>query len=140
MDGRPKPVYDEETKAKGELESDWGSYKHRLKEVVAVAYNPATGKMARTSVAAYEYDGQGRLRAEWNPQITPTLRTTYGYDPEGHLTAINPPGQETWAFAYGTIAGDPSTGRLLKVTREPAADGVWKGVLPVNKEVPTVSG
>jgi YD repeat-containing protein len=115
-------VYDEgETTAKGEAETEWGSYKHRLKEVLAIAYNPATKAMARVPVAAYEYDKQGRLRAEWNPEITPALRTTYGYDGEGHITAVVPPGQQPWLLHYGTSASDLSKGRLLSVIRPSAS-------------------
>ncbi len=135
-------IYDEgATTAKGEAESEWGNYKDRLKEVISVAYNPKTGTMAQTAVAAYEYDGLGRLRAEWNPQIKPALKTTYGYDAENHLTAYTPPGQESWAFTYGTIPSDSSTGRLLKVTRAPSTAALWKGSLPVDSgETPTLSG
>ncbi len=132
--------YEGETTAKGEGASEWGAYKHRLAEVIAVAYNPATKAMAKTPVAKYEYDGQGRLRAEWNPAISPALKTTYGYDGEGHVTALSPPGQEPWLFTYGTIAGDPSTGRLLKAARAPASTPLWKGALPAEKTLPAVSG
>lgn len=115
-------------------------FKGRLKEVIAVAYNPSTKAMARTPVAAYEYDGQGRLRAEWNPAISPALKATYGYDSEGHVTALTPPGQESWAFTYGGIAGDASTGRLLKVTRAPASSTLWNGEATNNTAVPKLSG
>jgi streptogramin lyase len=135
-------VYDEgETTAKGESRSEWGSYKHRLKEIIAVVYNPATSKMVKSAIAAYEYDKQGRLRAEWNPQIKPALKTTYGYDPENHVTAMTPPGQESWAFTYGTIPNDPSTGRLLKVTRAPASNPLWNGISNEGyTEQPKISG
>lgn len=134
-------VYQEgETTAKGEAESEWGAYHNRLKEVIAVAYNPTTKAMAKTAVAAYEYDKQGRLRAEWDPRLKPALKTTYGYDAEGHIASLTPPGQETWAFTYGTLATDSTTGRLIKVTRAPASSALWKGLLPSNTEVPKITG
>jgi YD repeat-containing protein len=134
-------VYDEgATTAKGESESEWGSYTDRLKEVISVAYNPSTKEMTKAPVAAYEYDGKGRLRAEWDPAIKPALKTTYGYDSENHVTAMTPPGQETWAFTYGTITNDPTTGRLLKVTRAPASAPLWDGALPANTKAPTIEG
>ena len=85
-------------------------------------YNPATKKMAEPSVpvAEYSYDKQGRLRAEWDPRVSRPLKTTYGYDAEGHVTVVNPPGQEPWIMQYGQIKGDSGAGRLLSVTR-PAA-------------------
>jgi hypothetical protein len=62
-------------------------------------------------------DKQGRLRAEWDPRPEHPLKMVYGYDAEGHMTALTPPGRQPWAFTYGTIVGDSNTGRLLKVTR-----------------------
>ncbi len=56
------------------------------------------------------------------------------------MTALTPPGQESWAFTYGTIAGDPSTGRLLKVTRAPASAKLWTGARPEELERPKLSG
>jgi tripartite motif-containing protein 71 len=129
-----------ETTAQGESASEWGAYAHQLKEVVAVAYNPKTKAMAGVPEAAYLYDAHGRLRAEWNPSVSPALKTTYGYDSEGHVTALTPAGQQTWAFTYGTRGYDPSTGRLLKVYRPPTTVGVWKGSPPSNGEAPKITG
>ncbi len=109
--------YAEKTTATGENEREWGDYKGNLTRVYFHAWDPAKGAMSEVEVAHYLYDKQGRLRAEWDPRISPALKTIYGYDHEGHVTAITPPGQETWAFTYGTIAGSASPGRLLKVTR-----------------------
>jgi YD repeat-containing protein len=133
-------AYGTETKAKGEKRTEWGEFKGRLKEVIAVAYNPSTKAMARTPVAAYEYDGHGRLRTEWNPAISPAVKTTYGYDSEGQVTSLTPPGQESWAFTYGAIGGDASTGRLLKVTRAPASGALWNGEATTNTAAPKLSG
>ncbi len=132
--------YAKETKATGENESEWNEYNGRLKEVVFIGYNTTTKAMQEVPVTKYLYDKQGRLRAEWDPRISPALKTIYGYDGENHLTALTPPGQETWAFTYGTIPGDSSTGRLLKVTRAPASAGLWKGEAPKNTEAPKLSG
>ncbi len=103
--------------SKGENESEWGEFFVHLKEVVFWAYNPITKAMQKTTVAQYAYDSQGRLRAVWDPGVTPALKTRYGYDSEGHVTALTPPGQESWAFTYGTIPSDGSAGRLLKAYR-----------------------
>jgi streptogramin lyase len=130
------------TTATGEGESEWGNYLGRLEKISLVAYNPASGveKMQETAVAEYSYDKQGRLRAEWDPRITPNLKTTYGYDQEGHVTALTPPGQETWALTYGAITGDEGTGRLLKATQARASTALWKGEAIQNTEAPKVSG
>lgn len=145
----------------GEAPSQWGEYAGHLASVSVKAYNPAKGaeKMEEKTVAGYSYDSQGRLRAEWDPRIEAStacggtcapLKTTYGYDAAGHVTALTPPGQQPWAFTYGTIAGDPNTGRLLKVTRAQPKAGASKeeilsklkeqSELPTNTEAPKLSG
>jgi streptogramin lyase len=128
------------TTATGESLSEWGTYVDRLSQVVMTMYNPSTKVMQETAVAEYSYDKLGRLRAEWDPRISPALKTTYGYDEEGHLTALTPPGQESWAFTYGTIANDKGTGRLLKASRADASEPLWGGSAPASTEAPTISG
>jgi YD repeat-containing protein len=133
-------TYAETTTATGEGSSEWGEYKGRLVKVSFTGYNTTGKKMETIAVAQYAYDKQGRLRAEWDPRISPALKTTYGYDTEGHVTALTPPGEESWAFTYGTIPSDGSPGRLLKVMRPPATNGLWGGKLPSNTETPKLSG
>jgi RHS repeat-associated protein len=125
--------YAEETTAKGEGATEWGDYAGRLKQVYFTAWEPTKSEMVTKTVAQYSYDPQGRLRAEWNPEVSPELKTEYGYDAEGHLTALTQPGQETWAFVYGTASNDPNTGRLLSVARPPAATALWDGMPPAVK-------
>jgi tripartite motif-containing protein 71 len=133
-------VYGTETKAKGENQAQWGDYKSHLKEILFAWYNVAKGTTETVAVAQYEYDGQGRLRAEWDPRISPALKRVYGYDPENHVTAITQPGMETWTATYGTITGDPITGRLLKGTQAPASAKLWDGELPTLVAAPKLSG
>ena len=132
--------YGKETTAKGEKSSEWGSYKGRLEKVWFHGYSPSAKEMIKSEVGRYEYDNKGRLRAEWDPRLEHALKTTYGYDAEGHVTAMTPPGQESWVFTYGTIAGDANEGRLLKVTRAPASASLWNGELPSNSVVPVLTG
>ena len=131
---------EEATTKEGENESEWGLYKGRLKEVRFVAYEPTSKEMKEPTVAEYLYDKQGRLRAVWDPRISPALKTKYGYDGEGHVTALTPPDQESWAFTYGTTEGDLNTGRLLKVTRAPVSASLWNGHVPANTEAPKLTG
>ncbi len=129
--------YAEETTAKSETE--WGNYKHRLKEIIAVTYNSANIKEPhQTPVAKYEYDSKGRLRVEWDPRISPALKTIYGYNNNGDITAISPPGQEPWLLTYGSSAGDPSIGRLVAVSRPSASTGLGE-IAPANTASPTLS-
>ncbi len=124
----------------GENESEWGEYEGRLMEVKFVAYEASSKKIVEKAVAKYEYDKQGRLRSEWDPEVSPPLKLVYGYDAEGHVTAITPPGEESYAFTYGAIPGDSSTGRLLKVTRAQASAPLWNGSLPVSTAAPQITG
>jgi YD repeat-containing protein len=133
-------VYDEgATGAKGEAESEWGSYKGRLTEVKEWAYSPTAKEVVKIAVAAYEYDSQGRLRSEWNPKIGAASRTTYGYDAEGHVTAVDPAGQQPWLLHYGTIPTDTSTGRLLSAGRLSSETALWKGEVLKSTALPTLS-
>jgi DNA-binding beta-propeller fold protein YncE len=149
-----KFVYGEKTKENiGEAPSGWGEFKGRLKQVALTAYSPSTKAMEEKPVTEYAYDSKGRLRAEWDPRIEAStgcggscsaLRTTYGYDAEGHVTSVNPPGQEPWLLHYGTMASDVSAGRLLSVTRPPAGTSTQvkeqdEKSAPTNTAVPTLS-
>ncbi len=131
--------YATETKAKGEKASEWNSVKGHLSEVKYIAWNASKTK-TETTVAEYAYDIKGRLRAEWNPQITPSsLKTTYGYDTEGHVTAVSTAGHEPALLEQGTIPSDAGPGRLLAVAVPSAGTALGSGEAPVNKEVPTLS-
>jgi RHS repeat-associated protein len=133
-------VYATATTSEGENESQWKEYKGRLVEIKLVAWSTKTGAMTKTPVAKYAYDLQGRLRAQWNPEVPGPLKTIYGYDAAGHVTAVTPPGQETWAIIYGTTATDSNTGRFLKVTRAQTTSAVWAGAALTSTAAPVLKG
>jgi len=110
-------TYATATTATGTDETGWGDYTGRLKSISFTAYDPATSAMATVQVASYLYDSDGRLRAQWDPRISPALKTRYAYDTGGHLSTITPPGELPWTLSYATISGDPDTGRLRSVSR-----------------------
>jgi YD repeat-containing protein len=142
--------YASSTTATGENQSEWGDYKGHLTRAYFHAWDPSKGAMTETEVAHYLYDKQGRLRTEWDPRISPALKIVYGYDVEGHVTALTQPGLQPWVFTYGTIAGDANTGRLLKVAQaHPKAGETEEEVkkklgeekeAPTNTEAPKLSG
>ncbi len=132
--------YSSATSATGEKPTQWGEFESRLSEVTLTAYDPASKAMKETAVAKYAYDALGRLRAEWDPRVSPALKKTYGYDSEGLLTALSEPGQEPWIFAYGTATGDAGLGRLLRAKRSPASAELWNGEPLVNTEAPKITG
>ncbi len=133
-------VYASKTTATGNAQSEWGEYTGRLQEITYTAWNPAKAKMATVAVAEYAYDREGRLRAEWDPRVSPALKTTYGYDGEGHVTALTLPGQQPWIFTYGSISEDQRTGRLLATTRPKPTTAAGNGLAPANSAGPAISG
>lgn len=130
----------EQSQASGEQRSEWGWHAGRLAQVDAAAWNPVAKEMQETPVAEYSYDGSGRLRAEWDPQVKSPLKTIYGYNASNEITAVSPPGQQPWLMTYGTTSEDESTGRLIKIARAKASTAPWGGHLPTHSEEPTVSG
>jgi RHS repeat-associated protein len=134
--------YASSTTATGEGASEWGGFTGRLMSVYFKTGEEKEGKVVEVTktVAQYAYDSKGRLRAEWDPRISPALKTTYGYDPEGHVTVISPPGQESWVLTYGTSSTDIHPGRLIKAMRPPASQALWNGEVLKNTAAPTLSG
>ncbi|MFI6935461.1 DNRLRE domain-containing protein [Streptomyces sp. NPDC050287] len=81
--------------------------------------DPGASTSTATVVSQYAYDSQGRLREQWDPRISPALKTAYTYDSAGRVVTLTPPGELPWAFEYGkagssAVAGD---GMLLAVSR-----------------------
>jgi streptogramin lyase len=132
--------YATSTTATGGGKSEWGDFQTRLTEVSIKAYDPSSKAMKETAVAKYAYDKSGRLRAQWDPRISPNLKKTYGYDGEGHVTALAEPGQEPWTFSYGTVSSDTGTGRLLKAARPAASTELWSGTPLANTVAPQIKG
>jgi YD repeat-containing protein len=132
-------TYAENTTATGEGASEWGEYNGRLMKISFTGYSTTSKKMETITVAQYAYDKQGRLRAEWDPRVSPALKTTYGYDAEGHVTAVSPAGEQPWLMHYGAIAGDSAAGRLLSVSRPSASTTIGIGPAPIDTTVPTLS-
>jgi RHS repeat-associated protein len=132
-------VYAASTTASGEGVSEWGDYTGRLKQVTFTAWDPATSAMSTTAVAQYSYDKQGRLRAAWDPRISPAVKTTYGYDAEGRVTSLLPAGEQPWLFVYGTGIGDLRPGHLLTTTRPAPTTAAGPGVTPQNTVLPVLS-
>jgi RHS repeat-associated protein len=127
------------TTATSENPSGWGDYAGRLTQVYFTAWDPVAKKMVTPTVAQYSYDSKGNMRAEWDPRISPALKTLYGYDSEGHLTSIAPAGQQPQLLAYGLNAGDLATGRLVSVSRPGAATALGEGIAPANTAAPSLS-
>ncbi|MFB7739350.1 DNRLRE domain-containing protein [Streptomyces sp. NPDC056112] len=91
----------------------------QVKQVRLWATDPGASAATATVIAQYAYDSQGRLREQWDPRISPALKTAYAYDGAGRVTGLTPPGELPWTFEYGkvgdnAVAGD---GMLLAASR-----------------------
>ncbi|WP_245607573.1 DNRLRE domain-containing protein [Streptomyces prunicolor] len=96
-----------------------GDYSGEVKQIRLWATDPGASAAAATTISQYSYDDQGRLREQWDPRISPALKTAYAYDSAGRVTTLTPPGELPWTFEYGkagsnAVAGD---GMLLSASR-----------------------
>ncbi|MFI6416778.1 DNRLRE domain-containing protein [Streptomyces sp. NPDC050842] len=105
--------------------SAFGDVTGQVKEIRAWSTEPGAAEATSKPVQNYLYDGSGRLRETWNPQIGYDVRTAYGYDAAGRVTGLTPPGELPWGFTYGK-AGNSATagdGMLLKANRSGLQQG-----------------
>ena len=100
-----------------------GDVTGQVQSVSYIAWDPAISAMNTVQVAAYCYDTTShRLDAEWDPRISPALKTIYSYDSYGHVYSVAPPDAvnwyNDWYFGYTPMTGEAaSTGRLSAVSR-----------------------
>ncbi|MFI8521551.1 DNRLRE domain-containing protein [Streptomyces sp. NPDC085481] len=97
----------------------FGDFAGHAKQIRLWATDPGASAATATPIAQYAYDDQGRLREQWDPRVSPALKTAYGYDTAGRVTTLTPAGELPWTFEYGragnsAVAGD---GMLLAVSR-----------------------
>jgi RHS repeat-associated protein len=96
--------------------SNWGAPESAGRRLSKITYY-ASGHGGPWDVAQYGYDNQGRLVAAWDPRISPNLKETYAYNANGQISTLTLPGQQPWTMQYGTVSGDPFSGRLMSVKR-----------------------
>ncbi|MFB6961860.1 DNRLRE domain-containing protein [Streptomyces sp. NPDC056309] len=97
----------------------FGDYNGQVKQIRLWATAAGASNSTATVVSQYAYDSQGRLREQWDPRISPALKTAYTYDSAGRVVTLTPSGELPWTFEYGkagsnAVAGD---GMLLSVSR-----------------------
>jgi RHS repeat-associated protein len=115
----------------------WGApsaYGERLEKITF--YAPGEG--GPWEAAVYSYDTLGRLVSEWDPRISPNLKTTYTYEGE-KLRKVTPPGEEPWTFEYAPqMDGEQgAVSRLKAVKRSNLQGGETK--TSIRYEVPLSS-
>ncbi|MFD8966891.1 RHS repeat-associated core domain-containing protein [Streptomyces sp. NPDC059568] len=103
----------------------FGNYAGQVTQIKQWATSPGASSAAATVVAQYAYDDSGRLCEEWDPRISPPLKTKYTYDTDGRITALTPPGELPWTFTYGTTESSPTAdkGMLLSGSRPNLVQG-----------------
>lgn len=101
----------------------FGDVTGQVRRVLAWGTDPATGTVSAVAVTNLTYDDQGRLREVWDPRLPTPIKTTYTYDPAGHVISAAQSGDLPWNYDYGTSAADPNPGRLLKIRRTALAQG-----------------
>ncbi|MGQ4434308.1 DNRLRE domain-containing protein [Streptomyces sp. SAS_260] len=105
----------------------FGDYAKRVTEIDEWATAPGDTSATATAVARYAYDDSGRLRQEWDPRISPALKTAYAYDSAGRVTTLTPPGELPWTFSYSDgqtgNAATAGAGMLLSVSRPTLSPG-----------------
>ncbi|MEX1142665.1 MAG: RHS repeat-associated core domain-containing protein [Thermoleophilaceae bacterium] len=112
-------------------------YFRRLMGIRRAAWDPATSQIKVEAVAAFSYYayppdppvvGQwGRLKAAWDPRVSPALKETYDYDSTGRLISVTPPGEAPWEIAY-VADGESHAGKLASASRTSQSSGVesWR--------------
>ncbi|MFF0131583.1 DNRLRE domain-containing protein [Streptomyces mirabilis] len=96
-----------------------GDVAGQVRQIRLWATDPGASAATATAISQYAYDDSGRLREQWDPRISPALKTVYAYDSAGRVTTLTPPGELPWTFEYGkagssAVAGD---GMLLSASR-----------------------
>ncbi|MFD7260129.1 DNRLRE domain-containing protein [Streptomyces sp. NPDC059874] len=115
----------------------FGDFTGQVKEIRLSSTEPGAASATSKAVQTYTYDKDGRLRQTWNPLVTPSLKTEYGYDSASRVTSLTPAGELPWTFTYGQ-AGNAATagdGMLLKTSRS----GLKQGTADVGEGTATTS-
>lgn len=119
-------TYASTTTATGTSQAGWGDFTGRVKKISFTAWDPATSVMKTVDVAAYEYDSNGRLTAQWDPRLdngATHLWTTYTYNTDGALASVTDNTQPAWNLTYTTIPSDKGPGRLATASQSALTAG-----------------
>ncbi|MFF7159356.1 RHS repeat-associated core domain-containing protein [Streptomyces sp. NPDC008139] len=105
--------------------SVFGNYADQVSQVRLWSTEPGASAATAVTVAQYAYDTTGRLRQQWDPRVSPALKTGYDYDSAGRITTLTPPGELPWTFTYGSVGNTAtaSDGMLLTASRPTLTPG-----------------
>ncbi|WP_052441831.1 RHS repeat domain-containing protein [Streptacidiphilus anmyonensis] len=102
-----------------------GNYAGQVQQIKLWATAPGASSATATVIAQYDYDNNGQLRDEWDPRVSPALKTSYGYDSAGRITSETDPGELPWTFTYGQVGTSAvaGPGMLLSASRPTLVQG-----------------
>ncbi|MFJ7201807.1 MULTISPECIES: DNRLRE domain-containing protein [unclassified Streptomyces] len=115
----------------------FGDMNGQVKEIRLWSTVPGATAATSKSVQMYLYDDSGRLRQAWNPQISPSLKTEYGYDSAGRVTSLTPPGELPWTFIYGKAGNAATAGDSMLLTA--SRSGLQQGTVGTESGTATTS-
>ncbi|MDN3263473.1 DNRLRE domain-containing protein [Streptomyces sp. CSDS2] len=103
----------------------FGDFADQVSQIKLWSTAPGASAATAIAVAQYSYDDAGRLREQWDPRISPALKTAFAYDSAGRVTTLTPAGQLPWTFAYGKAGSNPAAGdgMLTSASRATLAPG-----------------
>lgn len=96
--------------------SAFGDYAGQVSQIRLWSTDPGASAATVSALASYAYDTTGRLRQEWDPRISPALKTAYDYDSAGRITTLTPPGELPWTLAYGNVGSTATAGEGMLVS------------------------
>ncbi|MFH9943384.1 DNRLRE domain-containing protein [Streptomyces murinus] len=107
--------------------SSFGDFAGQVSQIKLWSTAPGASAATAVAVSQYAYDDAGRLREQWDPRISPALKTAYAYayDSAGRVSTLTPPGELPWTFTYGKAGSNPAAGdgMLLKASRATLTPG-----------------
>ncbi|MFC1402814.1 MULTISPECIES: RHS repeat-associated core domain-containing protein [Streptacidiphilus] len=102
-----------------------GDFTGQVKQIKLWATAPGATSATATVIGQYDYDTAGQLLDQWDPRVSPALKTSYSYDSAGRVTTQTDPGQLPWTFAYGKVGTNSTSGdgMLLSASRPTLTPG-----------------
>ncbi|MGW1765969.1 RHS repeat-associated core domain-containing protein, partial [Streptomyces sp. NPDC002073] len=131
-------VYATSTTATGNSTgSEFGDYAGQVKELRVWSTAPGAASATAKTVSTYRYDLSGKLRQQWNPNLSQATQTQYSYDAAGRVTQLVPGAELPWNFTYGKAGSGSAAndGMLLKASRS----GLKQGTTDVEEGTATTS-
>ncbi|MGW0826015.1 DNRLRE domain-containing protein [Streptomyces sp. NPDC002845] len=119
-------VYATSTTATGySTAADFGDYTGRVKAIRQWSTEPGASSATSRAVATYRYDAAGRLRQQWNPNLSQATQTQYSYDSANRVFWYHAKNELAWNFDYGRAgsAAGAGEGMLLSASRPALKQG-----------------